>query len=82
MLVELHSELEQTNNVDEGVGELLRNVKDDIHQLLDDSQTGSREQHNTLSLKLHKMVEHFAESHPTLASNIGRVIDTLSGIGI
>ncbi|MFC1889504.1 DUF4404 family protein [Thermodesulfobacteriota bacterium] len=82
MLKKLHNELENTESVDDSGRELLGVVKDDISKLID--RPDDEELHGSSGLveRLKEAVFHFEDSHPSLASSMRRLVDTLSSMGI
>jgi uncharacterized heparinase superfamily protein len=81
-LEHLHAELAKTDAVDDASRELLADVLGDIQQLLD--RSGEERPHEPQGLvdRLRDATRQFEESHPTLAAAVGRVMDTLSNMGI
>lgn len=81
-LARLHSELSQTNAVDDRARELLASVQKDIEELLERPAEGKPEEHASLLDRLREAARHFEGSHPALTTAMGRVIDTLANMGI
>lgn len=81
-LERLHSELADTDEVDPASRELLASVLRDIQQLLDASGEERPQEPQGLAERLREATRQFEESHPTLAAAVGRVVDTLSNMGI
>jgi hypothetical protein len=79
MLEQLHEELEHTrsDDVDERSRELLRSVMQDLREL-----DAEAEEDQTLLDRLGEAARDFEKSHPKLAAAVGRVMDTLSNLGI
>lgn len=80
-LEQLHRELERTGSVDGGSRALLREILDDIRDLLERSEA-SRHTHLSLVERLGEAAREFEESHPRLAATVGRVADALANLGI
>jgi hypothetical protein len=82
LLKRLHEELGRTQTVDKETLELLEALKHETEALLDRPADGPPAEYESLSRGLKASLERFEGSHPTLAWVMGRVIDTLSGLGI
>ncbi len=82
-IARLHQDLSETESVDGDSRELLTELIDDIKPLLE-SEDDTDSPHSALSLidRLREATRRFEASHPTLAEGIGRVIDSLSNVGI
>jgi hypothetical protein len=82
-LQNLHEELENTNSVDGDARELLGELLDDIRSLIDRSSDSDTDHTpDSLSERLEAATREWETSHPTLAAAVGRVMDTLSNMGI
>ena len=81
-LEQLHAELAKTDSVDDASREVLASLLGDIQQLLDRSGKERSHEHHGLVDRLRDATRQFEESHPTLAAAVGRVMDTLSNMGI
>lgn len=81
-LEELHAELARTESVDASAREALQAVLGDIQALLARSEGEESQSPSSLSERLSEATRHFEESHPTLATTMGRVIDALNNMGI
>ena len=79
-LEELHKELQKAGSVDDRSRELLRDVMDDIHAILDPSAAEARP--GSLVERLREAVDEFEETHPALTEAVGRVVDALAKMGI
>ena len=79
-LADLHAELGKTSSVDAESRRLLEEVLHDIQGVLE-PQSGSSEP-ETLSERLRDATHSFEESHPTLYTVVGRVVDALANMGI
>jgi hypothetical protein len=81
-LERLHTELEETDSVDDEARRLLVEVMQDIRAVLDRSDDEPASSNPSLADRLAEATQRFEESHPTLAAMVGRVADTLSNLGI
>lgn len=91
-LEKLHEELGSTDTVDNDAREVLGSLLTDIKSLLDRSSAtdaahtpSSHSPEHTpesLSKRLEAARREWETSHPTLAAAVGRVMDTLSNMGI
>lgn len=82
-IARLHQDLSETDSVDGDSRNLLSELIEDIKPLLEPEGEKSAA-HSALSLidRLREATRQFEASHPTLAEGIGRVIDSLSKVGI
>jgi len=76
-LEHLHEEIEKAKFVGPADEALLRELMDDIRELLEAAAERRGEEHESIRERLKDAVEHFADSHPTLTSNIKRLADAL-----
>ncbi len=82
-LQKLHEELENTDSVDGDARELLGSLLADIQSLLDRSgEDDATHTPGSLADRLGDATREWETSHPTLAAAVGRVMDTLSNMGI
>ena len=81
-LEELHAELAHTGEVDPAARAALEAVLRDIRGLLARAEAEGPAGHASLSDRLREVGRHFEESHPTLTTTVGRVIDALAALGI
>ncbi len=81
-LERLHTELEETDSVDDEARRLLAEVMQDIRAILDRSGDAPASSSQSIADRLVEATQRFEESHPTLAATVGRVADTLSHLGI
>lgn len=82
LLEELHSQLEDDELVRDEPRDLLQTVMGDIQERLDRGADEAQDWPSSLGDSLREALEHFGESHPTVTSTVGRVIDALSSMGI
>jgi hypothetical protein len=80
-LIELHRELETTEEVDEDLRALLREVDDDIHELLAGAQH-SPGVIDGLRGRLEALAADFAGQHPNTERFFREVIHALGRMGI
>ncbi len=80
-LEELHTELESADAMDERSKDLIDSVVRDIQKLLD-REPGTSHQPQGLIERLRDATRHFEENHPDLSAAVGRVMNTLSNMGI
>ena len=79
LLEELHDELAKTKAVDDKGRELLRHLKTDIQNLLNEEEPDTEE---SLFERLDESVEHFEETYPNLTSMLSKLINALNNAGI
>jgi F0F1-type ATP synthase membrane subunit b/b' len=80
-LDELGRQLTDVENLDPEVIQRLASMVAEVQSKLDDEQ-GEQEDHQTIAERLREATIQFEESHPTLASTVERLIDTLGQMGI
>jgi len=80
LLEQLHAELQRADGLDNRSRELLGSALSDIDDLLEGAEGGKRPE--SISERLRDAVGAFEETHPRLTEAIGRVVDTLSKMGI
>ena len=80
LLEQVHNELARTKAVDEKGRQLLRDLKADIQNLLEDSEEASGDE--SLLERLEDTIDHFEESHPALTSMLSNLINVLNNAGI
>ena len=81
-LQQLHRELEHAEEVEDTTRELLQSLMGDIQKVLEGTSEQSLPQHRSLIERLKDATQHFEDEHPRLTTAVGRVIDTLSNMGI
>jgi len=79
-LAALHGALREADAVDPEARALLQQVMADIRDALERSEPSGRSE--SLTDRLRVAVERFEGTHPALTEAAGRVIDTLSNLGI
>jgi hypothetical protein len=81
LLERLHSELEQTESVDEKGNEMLSHLDTDIRALL--ARSGRKKESDEPVLeRLQETKEHFETSHPSLTLTLSEMMTILSNAGI
>jgi len=80
LLEQLHSEIEQTESMDEKGRELLNDLSTDIRELLARSE-GEHTQTSVLE-RLGDSISYLEVTHPTLTNTLARILETLSNAGI
>ena len=83
LLEELHSKIENTNEVDEEGRELLNHLSTDIQNLLkrtgrDEPLRGTPREIN----RLEESVQHFEVTHPSLTAALSQLLNILNNAGI
>jgi hypothetical protein len=78
----LHNELLNAKTVDHDTKILLKEIREDVQTLLSHKGEYSSEHRTTIKERLEESERHFEVSHPSLASTIKIVINTLNNIGI
>jgi hypothetical protein len=81
-LERLHAELASTEAVDDRSRELLGEILGEIQALLDRSGEEANHEPEGLIDRLRDATRSFEETHPKLATAVGRVVDALSNLGI
>ena len=89
-LAQLHGELERVGELDPDVRAMLEASLADIHQVLErtgeskhaEAGEAAEKEDSSIRERLNEAVQHFEESHPSLATNLGSLIDTLQQMGI
>lgn len=80
MLEQLHGEIEHTESIDEKGRELLRELGDDIRELLARSE-GAQAQPSVLE-RLEDSISYLEVTHPTLTITLSKILESLSNAGI
>ena len=82
LLTRLHGEIELTRSVDKKGQELLHDLEADINDLIERSGGGNAQPHPSVIGRLEDSIDHFEVTHPSLASMLTRLLETLSNAGI
>jgi hypothetical protein len=80
MLEELHNEIENTESIDEKGRELLRDLGDDIRELL--ARSEGEQAQPTMLKRLEESISYLEVTHPTLTGTLSRLLEGLSNAGI
>jgi hypothetical protein len=78
----LHNELLNVKTVDHDTKILLKEIRGDVQTLLSHKGEYSSEHHATIKERMEDSARHFEVSHPSLASTIKIVVNTLNNMGI
>ncbi len=81
-LKQLHSELEQTQSLDDETRDSLRHLVSDIQRLLQESGQPTAHRSQSLNERLNEALLQLEVSHPHLALNVERVLDAFNEMGI
>ena len=81
-LTELQAQLRHTESLPEGEREIVDEIYEEIEQLLARPRQQQHVPPYTLLARLDDAAHRFEVSHPDLTVMIGRVIDSLSTMGI
>ena len=83
LLDQLHTEIEHTHSLDENGRLLLRHLETDINDLLKRSENEPlTPAHPTTLRRLEDSIDYFEVSHPTLTSQLSKLLSILSNSGI
>jgi len=82
LLEELHTELDNTEAMDEKGRELLRALNADIEELLDRSEIGKTDDDDSLLERWQEYIDHFEVTHPTLTATLSHLMTALNNAGI
>ena len=78
-LLRLHSELQRAEGMDERTRALLRDLSQDIENILEaPDDTAHRERSRTLRDRLSTALQQFEAAHPDLARTTNNVLETLA----
>lgn len=81
-LTELQAQLRHTESLTESDREFVEELYEEIEELLARSKKGLAIEHQPLLGRLDDATHRFEVSHPDLTGVIGRVVDSLSTMGI
>lgn len=81
-LTELQAQLRHTESLTESDREFVEELYEEIEELLARSKKGLAIEHQPLRGRLDDAAQRFEVSHPDLTGVIGRVVDSLSAMGI
>ncbi len=82
LLEELHASLSKTENPDAELRALLKQLEDDIHQLLINNPENTASPASMLTEQLRALGTRFANDHPQLDPILRELADTLGKMGI
>jgi hypothetical protein len=83
LLEQLHVEIEHTQTIDKDGSQLLRHLEADINELIKRSESGPLLQaHPSTLQRLEDSIDYFEVSHPTLTSQLSKLLSILSNSGI
>jgi len=82
LLEQLHAELEQTQSVDEKGRELLRELGNDIRDLLTRSDEEHLPAEPGLLVRMEESISYLEVTHPILTNTISKILESLSNAGI
>ena len=82
LLKELRNELRQAESLTEHDLELREQLFEDIEALLEGSGKVSSGEYHPAIDRLQDAIRRFEVTHPSLAMGLGRVIDSLSNMGV
>ena len=80
LLEQLHTELTNTEAIDDRGRELLRALNADIQKILDQTEAG--ESDDSLLERLQESIDHFEVTHPDLTSALSNIMNVLNNAGI
>ena len=78
LLEQLHSELEQTESLDEKGREMLNHLSADIQNLLEPSESAPP----SVLARLQEAIDHFEVEHPAITAALSQMLNTLNNAGI
>jgi len=78
----LDAHLKRTKSVDEAGRTILRELQQDVQDLLARSGEASSLQEHPIAARLRQGIQHFEMTHPTLVALMEHVVNTLSAMGI
>ena len=81
-LKELHEQLRNAELPSDSDRDLVKHLQNDIEKLLANAAAASAMEHQSLIKDLQEAAQRFEVSHPQLTAVIGRVVDSLSAMGI
>ncbi len=82
LLEQLHSEIDQTDSVDEKGRELLQALGKDIRELLARSAEEPSQAQPSMLERLENSISYLEVTHPTLTNTLSALLESLSNAGI
>ena len=81
-LAQLRDELEKVEAADPEIQELLSGAVADIQETISRRSGETAEKDSSIVDRLSEAAQHYEQSHPTLSTTLGNIIDALSRLGI
>ena len=81
-LERLRGEIARIDTTDEEERVVLRQLAEDIDELLADTEGGGDEPYDRLTKRLKARIAELEATHPRATLMIGQVVDALAGIGL
>lgn len=82
LLEKLHSEIEQTDSVDEKALALLQHIEKDMRELVDRSENRIAKPRAATLRRLEDSIDHLEVTHPSLTTTLSELLEILSKAGI
>ena len=82
LLEQLQEEIEHTDNVDEEGKDLLREIDQDVHELLKRAGSGPIQIHPTVVERFESTIDLLEATHPRITSYLVELLEILSNAGI
>lgn len=82
LLEKLHSEIEQTQSVDDKERELLHDLDADIRELLERCEAEEIQTQPITIRGLEDAIDYMTVNHPTLTAMLSNMLNTLSNAGV
>jgi hypothetical protein len=82
LLEQLQNELESIDSVDENGQQLLHELDNEIHDLLQRSTTGNPLPKPSSVSRLEASIDYFEVTHPTLSATLVKLLAVLGNAGI
>ncbi len=81
-LENLHSQLKNTDKIDDESREMLFEIMSDVYNVLERNEDSTEEENHNILEQLKESYQKFEASHPELAGAINIVINSFSNIGV
>lgn len=82
LLEKLHQEIDEIDTLDDKGLELLKELQDDIRDLLERSEHSHEQPAPLMSQRLEESIAHLEMTHPTLTTTLSQLLAVLSNAGI
>lgn len=82
LIEQLQAEIQKTQSVDEKGQEMLTRLDSDIHELIKRTGGHALPVHPSMIQRLQEGLDHFEVSHPALTLLLGKLLESLSNVGI